>query len=120
MCAVAVEQSDALQRLIDRSPAALLQQRDDYPRGGQERTDQDEGGASDPGSTRSAGNHRPDDQNCQREIAGLEMQRDRQRGEQHRAQYPRPSRIARHEKPQASGRVHIAHSWVQTPKPVQT
>ena len=72
-----------------------------------------------PREDRGAGDERPQQQREQRQIAGLEMQRDRQRDQADRREVVAASRIARQPYPQASGSVSDAHSCVHTPNPFQ-
>ena len=64
---------------------------------------------------------REDHDRDQRQIARLEVKRDRQRHEERRRE-ARPVRdaMARHVNAHASGNVHDAHSCAHTPKPIQT
>jgi hypothetical protein len=88
--AVAVDESAALQRLVDRRPPPLLHERDDHPRRREQRTAEEDRSPPQPGHERPAGHERPDEQHRQREVAGLEVQCDGERGQQDRFEVAAP------------------------------
>ena len=81
VCAVAVDQPGALQRLVSGRPRPLLDERDDHPRRRQQRTAGSPAARRTAADQRPAGDERPDEQHRQRQVTRLEMQCDSSRGQ---------------------------------------
>ena len=82
--AVAVRQRGPAERLVGGRPRALVDQRHDHPGGGEQRPPGDGRRPARARDERPAGDERPQQQRHERQVAGLEVQRDRQRHERDR------------------------------------
>ena len=76
--AVAVGQPGPLQELVRRGPFALVKEGHDHPRGGEQRSAEQQSGTTHPPHHGDTRHDRPDEQRRQGEVAGLEVEGDRQ------------------------------------------